>query len=61
MKPMFLEPLFARIEFMPYETKDGIYHEQQSVWVKIKKGKIVLKVNSSKSSVDTYNKTILSK
>lgn len=59
-KPMFLEPMFAKIEIMPYETKDGIYHEQQSVWIKVKNGEIVLKSNRSQSSVDTY-KSVLSK
>ncbi len=59
-KPMFLEPLFAKIEIMPYETKDGIYHEQESVWIKVKKGEIVLKTNTDISTVDDF-KSVLSK
>lgn len=57
-KPLFLEPLFAKIEIMPYETKSGIYHEQQSVWVKVKEGEIVMKSNSDTNlAVDSLKNT----
>ena len=39
-KPVFVEPIFAKVELMPYETKEGIWHEQQSVWIKVKDGQI---------------------
>ena len=57
-KPLFLEPLFVKIEIMPYETKNGIYHEQQAVWIKVKEGEIVMKSNSEpESSSDLFNDT----
>ena len=47
---------------MPYETKEGIWHEQQSVWIKVKEGQIALKSNPNNADtvLDQY-KSILSK
>lgn len=61
-KPVFVEPIFAKVEFMPYETKDNIWHEQQSVWIKVKDGQIALKSNPNGNDtvLDQY-KSILSK
>jgi hypothetical protein len=61
-RPIYVEPIFAKIEFMPYETKEGIWHEQQSVWVKVKDGQIALKSNPNGTDtvLDQY-KSILSK
>lgn len=61
-KPVFVEPIFAKVEIMPYETKDGIWHEQQSVWIKVKEGQIALKSNPFQNNtvVDQY-KSILEK
>jgi len=61
-KPVFKEPIFAKVEIMPYETKDGIWHEQQSVWIKVKSGEIALKSNpfGNNTVVDQY-KSILEK
>lgn len=61
-KPVFVEPIFAKVEFMPYETKEGIWHEQQSVWIKVKEGQIALKSNPNNADtvLDQY-KSILSK
>lgn len=59
-KPVFVEPIFAKVEIMPYETKEGIWHEQQSVWIKVKEGQIALKSNPNGSVLDLY-KSILSK
>lgn len=61
-KPVFKEPIFAKVEIMPYETKDGIWHEQQSVWIKVKSGEIALKSNpfNNNTVVDQY-KSILEK
>lgn len=55
-RPTYLEPLFSKVEIFPYSTKDGIYHEQQSVWIKIKDGEIALKTNdeSSVNIVDQF-------
>ena len=61
-KPVFVEPIFAKVELMPYETKEGIWHEQQSVWIKVKDGQIALKSNPNEYNtvLDQY-KSILSK
>ena len=61
-KPVFVEPIFAKVELMPYETKEGIWHEQESVWIKVKEGQIALKSNPGQydTVVDQY-KSILSK
>ena len=61
-KPVFVEPIFAKVEFMPYETKDGIWHEQESVWIKVKDGQIALKSNPNNNDtvLDQY-KSILGK
>lgn len=53
-KPLFIEPLFTKVEIMPYETKGGIYHEQQSVWIKVKEGEIVMKINDQESVSDSF-------
>ncbi|MGD9718131.1 MAG: hypothetical protein AB7U24_02730 [Sulfurimonadaceae bacterium] len=60
-KPLFQEPLFAKVEIMPYETADGIYHEQQSVWIKVKEGEIVIKSNEPYNAVADSHKAILQK
>ena len=61
-KPVFVEPIFAKVEFMPYETKEGIWHEQESVWIKVKDGQIALKSNPNDNDtvLDQY-KSILGK
>lgn len=61
-RPVFVEPIFAKVELMPYETKEGIWHEQQSVWIKVKEGQIALKSNPNgyDTVLDQY-KSILSK
>jgi Type IV conjugative transfer system lipoprotein (TraV). len=60
-KPLFQEPLFAKVEIMPYETVDGIYHEQQSVWIKVKEGEIIIKSNEPYNAVVDSHKAILQK
>ena len=60
-KPLYLEPLFTRVEIMPYVTKDGLYHEQESIWVKIKDGEIVIKANKKGSTTTDSFKSILNK
>ena len=61
-KPVYLEPLFAKVEIMPYQTSDGLYHEQQSVWLKVKQGEIVIKTNDYGNTTDTFTPiTILDK
>jgi len=61
VKPVYVEPLFARVVIMPYTTKNGLYHEEQRVWIKIKEGHIALKANPKNiSTFDTY-KSILEK
>lgn len=61
-RPIFTEPIFAKVEIFPYETKDDIWHEQQSVWIKVKNGEIALKSNpiNNNTVVDQY-KSILEK
>ena len=61
-KPVFVEPIFAKGEIMPYETKEGIWHEQQSIWIKVKEGQIALKSNPNgiDTVLDQY-KSILGK
>ncbi len=54
-KPVFLEPLFSKVEIMPYQSSDGVYHEQQAIWIKVKDGEIVLKANSLNKTVDTIS------
>jgi hypothetical protein len=60
-KPLFLEPLFTKVEIMPYVSKNGLYHEQQSIWLKVKKGEIVIKSNPNGFTTPDSYKTILDK
>lgn len=60
-KPLFQEPLFAKVEIMHYESEDGIYHEQQSVWIKAKEGEIVIKSNEPYNEVVDSHKSVLEK
>jgi len=46
--PLYRKPLFAEMYVMPYVSNDGIYHDTQKVFIKIKKGKFVLNTKSSK-------------
>ena len=58
-KPLFLEPIFTKVEIMPYETDNGLYHEQQSVWVKIRKEEIVIKSNPDAQNLFSTQKSVL--
>lgn len=60
-KPMYLEPMFTKVEIMPYQTSNGLYHEQESAWLKVKDGEIVVKSNDYSNTVDTLNSSILSR
>jgi hypothetical protein len=60
-KPLYLEPLFAKVEIMAYQTENGLYHEQQSIWLKVKDGEIVLKSNDLGSELLNNHSGILSK
>lgn len=60
-KPMYLEPLFAKVEIMAYQTENGLYHEQQSIWLKVKDGEIVIKSNDLNNNLTNGDNGILSK
>lgn len=47
-KPLYKNPEFAVITIFPYVSDDGIYHEYERVWVKIKDGNFILKQNTKK-------------
>jgi len=40
--PLYIPPRFAEMTIFPYVSDDGIYHDLQIVWVKIKDGEFVL-------------------
>ena len=40
--PLYIPPRFAKMIVFPYVSDDGIYHDTQTVWVKIKDGEFVL-------------------
>jgi hypothetical protein len=40
--PLYIPPRFAEMIVFPYTSDDGIYHDTQIVWVKIKDGQFVL-------------------
>ena len=46
---------------MPYVTKDGLYHEQESIWVRVQDGEIVIKANEKGSTTTDSFKSILNK
>lgn len=48
-KPLYKNPEFAVITIFPYVSDDGIYHEYERVWVKIKDGNFILKQNIKKA------------
>jgi len=43
--PLYRPPRFAEMYVMPYVSSDGIYHDTQKVWIKIKDGEFVLNTN----------------
>ena len=55
--PLYIPPRFAEMIVFPYVSKDGIYHDTQVVWVKIKNGEFVLnqKPNKVKEKIFTIN------
>ncbi len=40
--PLYRPPLFAQMIVYPYVSDDGIYHDTQLVWIKVKDGEFVL-------------------
>ncbi len=42
--PLYRPPLFAEMIVFPY-VSDGIYHDTQKIWIKIKNGEFVLNQN----------------
>jgi hypothetical protein len=40
--PLYIAPKFAKMTILPYTSDDGIYHDTQTVWIKVKKGEFAL-------------------
>jgi len=56
-KPAYLEPIFSKVEILPYTAENGLYFEQQSVWLKVVDGEIALKTNRASNgdlSIDQF-------
>jgi len=55
--PLYIPPRFAEMTIFPYVSDDGIYHDTQVVWVKVKDGEFVLNQKANKNEkVFTINK-----
>jgi len=46
--PLYKEPLFAEMYVMPYVSNNGIYHDTQKIFIKIKDGEWVLNTDNKK-------------
>jgi hypothetical protein len=40
--PLYIAPKFAKMTILPYTSDDGIYHDIQTVWIKVKEGEFAL-------------------
>ena len=53
--PLYIPPRFAKMVVLPYVSDDGIYHDTQTVWVKIKDGEFVLNQSNAKEKVRVFS------
>jgi len=52
--PLYRPPLFAEMIVYPYVSDDGIYHDTQVVWIKVKNGEFVLNQRDANSKVRVF-------
>lgn len=50
-KPLYVNPKFAVVTIFPYVSDEGIYHEYERVWIKIKDGEFALEQKSTKKAM----------
>lgn len=53
--PLYIPPRFAKMIVFPYVSDDGIYHDTQVVWVKVKDGEFVLNQGNSKEKARVFS------
>ena len=53
--PLYIPPRFAKMIVFPYVSNDGIYHDTQVVWIKVKNGQFVLNQKTKNSRIRVFN------
>lgn len=53
--PLYIPPRFAKMIVFPYVSNNGIYHDTEIVWVKIKKGQFVLNQKHQNEKIKVFN------
>jgi len=53
--PLYIPPRFAKMIVFPYVSDDGIYHDTQVVWVKVKDGEFVLNQSNAKEKARVFS------
>ena len=53
--PVYQEPLFAEMYVMPYVSNNGIYHDVQKVYIKVKNGEWVLNTKNKQKNEKIFN------
>ncbi len=54
--PLYIPPRFAKMIVFPYVSNDGIYHDTQVVWIKVKDGQfVVLNQKTKNTKVRVFN------
>ena len=53
--PVYQEPLFAEMYVMPYVSDNGIYHDVQKVYIKVKNGEWVLNTKNKQKNEKIFN------
>ena len=53
--PLYIPPRFAKMIVFPYVSDDGIYHDTQVVWIKIKNGQFVLNQKTKNRGIRVFN------
>jgi len=53
--PLYIPPRFAKMIVFPYVSDDGIYHDTQVVWIKVKNGQFVLNQKTKNAKVRVFN------
>ena len=53
--PLYIPPRFAKMIVFPYVSNDGIYHDTQVVWIKVKNGQFVLNQKAKNSRIKVFS------
>ena len=53
--PLYIPPRFAKMIVFPYVSDNGIYHDTQVVWIKVKNGQFVLNQKTKNAEIRVFS------